>query len=58
MMICYRFRRLVEKLVSFKFVMFVFATVLRCFNFIGCAEWLTVALVVIMGREAQKILQR
>lgn len=58
MMICYRFRRLIEKLVSFKFVMFVIATVLRCFNLIGCTEWLTVALVVIMGREAQKILQR
>ena len=57
-MIAYRFKRLIEKLVSFKFVMFVIATVLRCFNLIGCAEWLTVALVVIMGREAQKILQR
>ena len=57
-MIAYRFKRLIEKLVSFKFVMFVIATILRCFNLIGCAEWLTVALVVIMGREAQKILQR
>lgn len=54
-MISYRARRLVEKLLSVKFVIFVAATVLRCAGIIGCAEWLTVAMAVIAGREVQKI---
>ena len=54
-MIGYRFQRLIEKLLSVKFVIFVIATFLRCFSFIGNAEWLTVALAVIAGREVQKL---
>lgn len=53
-MIRFRARRLVEKLLSVKFVIFVVATTLRCFGVIGCGEWLTIALVVIAGREALK----
>lgn len=53
-MIKWRLRDLVEKLLSFKFVMFVITTVLRCFNIIGNAEWLTIATVVIAGHETQK----
>ena len=53
-MIKFRFTRLIEKMLSIKFVIFIAATVLRCFSVIGCAEWLTVALAVIAGREVQK----
>ena len=53
-MISFRFQRLVEKMLSIKFVIFIVATVLRCFGVIGNAEWLTVALTVIAGREVQK----
>ena len=54
-MISFRARRLIEKLLSVKFVIFVAATVLRCVGVIGCAEWLTVAMAVIAGREVQKV---
>lgn len=53
-MISFRFQRLVEKMLSIKFVIFIVATVLRCCGVIGNAEWLTVALTVIAGREVQK----
>ena len=53
-MIKFRFRRLIEKTLSIKFVIFIAATLLRCFGVIGCAEWLTIALAVIAGREVQK----
>ena len=53
-MIKFRFRRLIEKMLSIKFVIFIAATLLRCFGVIGCAEWLTIALAVIAGREVQK----
>lgn len=53
-MISFRFQRLVEKMLSIKFVIFIVATVLRCFGVIGNAEWLTIALTVIAGREVQK----
>ena len=53
-MISFRFQRLIEKMLSIKFVIFIAATVLRCFGVIGCAEWMTVALAVIAGREVQK----
>lgn len=53
-MISFRFQRLVEKMLSIKFVIFIVATVLRCCSVIGNAEWLTVALTVIAGREVQK----
>ena len=53
-MIKFRFQRLIEKMLSIKFVIFIAATLLRCFGVIGCAEWLTVALAVIAGREVQK----
>ena len=55
-MIKWRAEKLVEKLLSVKFVIFAVATVLRCFGFIGCGEWLTITLTVIAGREAQKVL--
>ena len=55
-MIGFRFQRLIEKLLSVKFVIFVIATVLKCFGVIGGAEWLTVTMAVIAGREAQKVL--
>lgn len=55
-MISWRFQRLIEKLLSVKFVIFIVATVLLCFGVLGCAEWLTIALAVIAGREAQKVL--
>ena len=54
-MISFRARRLVEKLLSVKFVIFVATTILRCVGVIGCAEWLTVAMAVIAGREVQKV---
>ena len=53
-MIGFRFQRLVEKLLSVKFVIFIIATVLKCFGVIGGAEWLTVTMAVIAGREVQK----
>ena len=53
-MISFRFQRLVEKLLSVKFVIFIVATVLKCFGKIGGAEWLTVTMAVIAGREVQK----
>ena len=53
-MIRWRAEKLVEKLLSVKFVIFVVATVLLCCGVLGCAEWLTLALVVITGRELQK----
>ena len=49
-----RFQRLIEKLLSVKFVIFIVATVLKCFGIIGGAEWLTVTMVVIAGHEVQK----
>lgn len=53
-MISFRFQRLIEKLLSVKFVIFIVATVLLCFGVLGGGEWLTVALTVIAGREIQK----
>ena len=53
-MIGFRFQKLIEKLLSVKFVIFIVATVLLCCGVLGCAEWLTVALTVIAGREIQK----
>ena len=53
-MISFRFQRLVEKMLSIKFVIFIVTTVLRCCGVIGNAEWLTVAMTVIAGREVQK----
>ena len=50
-MISFRFQRLIEKLLSVKFVIFIIATVLLCCGVLGGAEWLTVALTVIAGRE-------
>ena len=55
-MIGFRFQRLIEKLLSVKFVIFIVATVLLCCGVLGGAEWLTVALTVIVGREANKVL--
>ena len=53
-MISFRFQRLVEKLLSVKFVIFIVATVLLCIGVLGGGEWLTVALTAIAGREIQK----
>ena len=53
-MISFRFQRLVEKMLSIKFVIFIVSTMLRCCGVIGNAEWLTIALTVIAGREVQK----
>ena len=53
-MISFRFQRLIAKLLSVKFVIFIVATVLLCFGVLGAGEWLTVALTVIAGREIQK----
>ena len=53
-MISFRFQRLVEKLLSVKFVIFIVATVLLCCGVLGGGEWLTVALTVIAGREIHK----
>lgn len=53
-MISFRFQRLVEKMLSIKFVIFIVSTILRCCGVIGNAEWLTIALTVIAGREVQK----
>ena len=57
-MISYRLERLVEKLISFKFVIFIITTILKCFEVIGCVEWLTVTMAVIAGREAHKYLNK
>ena len=57
-MIKWRAEKLVEKLLSVKFVIFEVATVLLCCGVLGCAEWLTIALAVLAGREAQKFLGR
>lgn len=53
-MIKYRAGRLIEKLLSFKFVIFVIATVLKCFDIIGGGEWLAVTTIVLAGHEGQK----
>ena len=53
-MISFRFQRLIEKLLSVKFVIFIVATVLLCCGVLGGGEWLTVALTVIAGRDIQK----
>ena len=55
-MISFRIQRLIEKLLSVKFVIFIVATVLLCIGVLGGGEWLTVALTVIVGREANKVL--
>ena len=57
-MIRRRFEKLIEKLLSVKFVIFIVATVLLCIGVLGCGEWLTIALTVIAGREAQKYIGR
>ena len=53
-MITFRLKRLVEKLLSFKFVIFSISTFLRIFGFIGNGEWLTIALFVIGGHVGMK----
>ena len=53
-MIRFRLKRLLEKLLSFKFVIFVIATVLRIFGYIGNGEWLTIAIFVIGGHMGMK----
>ena len=53
-MIGIRARKLIEKMLSFKFLIFVIATVLKCFGVIGGAEWLTITMAVLAGREVQK----
>lgn len=53
-MIGIRARKLIEKILSFKFLIFVIATVLKCFCVIGGAEWLTITMAVLAGREVQK----
>ena len=53
-MIGIRARKLIEKMLSFKFLIFVIATVLKCFAVIGGAEWLTITMAVLAGREVQK----
>ncbi|MBO4639314.1 MAG: hypothetical protein J5710_06110 [Treponema sp.] len=57
-MIRWRFEKLIEKLLSVKFVIFIVATVLLSVGVLGCGEWLTIALAVIAGREAQKYIGR
>ncbi len=57
-MIRWRAEKLIEKLLSVKFVIFIVATVLLCCGVLCCAEWLTIALTVIAGREAQKFIER
>lgn len=53
-MIRFKAEQLVEKLLSFKFVIFIITTILRCVGVIGNAEWLTVTTVVLAGHEGQK----
>ena len=53
-MIGIRARKLIEKMLSFKFLIFVIATVLKCFGVLGGAEWLTITMAVLAGREVQK----
>ena len=53
-MIGIRARKLIEKMLSFKFLIFVISTVLKCFGVIGGAEWLTITMAVLAGREVQK----
>ena len=53
-MIGIRARKLIEKMLSFKFLIFVIATVLKCFGVIGGTEWLTITMAVLAGREVQK----
>ena len=57
-MITFRLKRLVEKLLSFKFVIFVISTFLRVFGFIGNGEWLTIAIFVIGGHVGMKTFYR
>lgn len=49
-----RFTELIEKLLSFKFVMFSITTVLRILNYVGNTEWLAVTLAVITGHVGMK----
>ena len=53
-MIRFRLKRLVEKLLSFKFVIFLIATLLKIFGCIGNGEWLTIAIFVIGGHMGMK----
>lgn len=49
-----RIKELFEKVLSFKFLMFVIVTVLKVHNYIGNMEWLTVTMAVICGHIAMK----
>lgn len=53
-MISFRAKRLIEKLLSFKFVIFLITTFLRAFEIIGNVEWLTITSIVLAGHEGQK----
>lgn len=57
-MIKIRAEMLLEKLLSFKFVIFAVATVLKIMNVIGGGEWLAVASIVLAGHEGQKGLSK
>lgn len=49
---------LLEKLLSFKFVIFAIATALKIFGVVGGGEWLAVASIVLAGHEGQKGLSK
>ena len=49
-----RLKELSEKLLSFKFVIFVIATLLCIFRIISGSEWLTVCAMVLAGHVGMK----
>lgn len=49
-----RIKELIEKILSFKFLMFVIASVFRIKGFIGNTEWLTITMTVICGHIGMK----
>ena len=53
-MLSWKIEKLVDKMMSIKFVIFLIATFMKGFGLIGNAEWLTVTMAVIAGRELQK----
>lgn len=52
-----RFNALVCKLLSVKFVIFLAASAMRIWGYIGCSEWLWISLIVVAGREGEKCLK-
>ncbi len=49
-----RLRELIEKVLSFKFLMFAITSIFRIKGYIGNPEWITVTMTVICGHIGMK----